>query len=114
MNGLSVEQEHLLVSGLVPPWCSRGRKRDDFQLSESSGAFPEQRVRVESAEHSMAPRRQPSGSSGSRGASHSSMASGRRATRLDNTVQTRLLVAASAKLHANQQPDYDRQLSNVE
>ena len=96
------------------PGSSRGRKRDDFQLSDSSEAFPEQRARVESAAHSMAPTRQPSGSSRSRGASYSSMTSCRRATWLDNIVQTRLSVAASARLHANQQPDYDRQLSNVE
>ena len=61
----------------------------------------------------MAPRIQPSGSSGSRGASYSSMTSGRRATGLDNIFHARLSVAASARLHANQQPDYDRQLSNV-
>ena len=42
------------------------------------------------------------------------MTSGRRATGLDSTVQTMLSVAASAGLRANQQPDYDRQLLNVE
>ena len=46
---------------------SRGRKRDDSKLSESPEASPEQRVRVESAAPSTAPRRQPSGGSGSRG-----------------------------------------------
>lgn len=93
---------------------SRGRKRDDSELSESSEASPEQRVRVESAAPSTAPRRQPSGSSGGRGASYSSVTSGRRATGLDTTVQTMLSVAASAGVRANQQPDYNRQLSNVE
>ena len=48
------------------------------------------------------------------GASNSSVTSGRRATELNSTVQTMLSVAASTGLRANQQPDYDCQLSNVE
>ena len=36
---------------------SRGGKRDDSELFESSEASPEQRLRVESAAPSMAPRR---------------------------------------------------------
>ena len=55
--------------------------------------------------------RQPSGGSGSRGASYFSEASGRRATELYSNVQTMLSLAASAGLHANLQPDYGRQLT---
>ena len=49
-----------------------------------------------------------------RGAPYSSVASGWRTTGLDSTVQTILFVAASAGLRAIQQPDYGRQLTNVE
>ena len=87
----------------------RGKKRDNSKLFESSEASPEQRVRVKSAVPSMVLQRQPSGGSGSRGASYFSEASGRRATELYSNVQTMLLLAASAGLHANLQPDYGRQ-----